>query len=711
MRRLNPTGVGVADDRAQLGRRPAAGSGPPRRPRPHRRRAAQPRRPAPPAARAPRPHVRPADARAPPGGVRGNPLFAIELGRALLRTGEDAAPGRPLPVPETLRDLISDRLDTVSVHGPPGAAGGRRRAEPDARDGRGDASTSTRSARRRPPAWSRSATVGWCRPTRWWRRPATRRHPPPNAAPCTRRSPSWPATSRSGPATSPCRRRRVTTTWPRRCTNAATQAAERGANDSAVDLARLAVDHTADGRRAAVGPAAAARRSPVPHRRQRGTAVATLERVRTARSTGSPRPGPCACSPGSRGRRARPRREPTWCARASRCSGPDDPPALLAELHTTMAGVLLQRPPGQRRAQRGGARAALEHGRPRPAAARRRDGARRPRPTSSSAGGSTRIATCGRGPARAADRGAAARRGRAGLPRGRPASTPIGSTRPARSCWRCSSGRRPRTRARCRTRSATCRSSRCGRGTGRRPKRGPAATSSWPSGWGRPRSCARRTSTSRCSRRTGGRRGGRELAEELLAEAEPDGDIWSEASASGPARPGVRDRRRRSRCGQHLGRWNDLYLEIGLLEPGRRRLMGDYLEALVAVRGGGRGRGAPRRVRGAVAHSSTGRPDSARRRACGPSSGRSRATSTAPSTAVSEGIGRLRAGRPAVRPGPAASRRGRAPPPHPPEEGGPDGARRRPRAPSCELGAATLRGPGGRRARPDRPGIGRHAST
>jgi DNA-binding CsgD family transcriptional regulator len=40
----------------------------------------------------------------------GNPFFAIEIGRALIRLGSDHVPGDPLPVPGTLRGLIADRL-------------------------------------------------------------------------------------------------------------------------------------------------------------------------------------------------------------------------------------------------------------------------------------------------------------------------------------------------------------------------------------------------------------------------------------------------------------------------------------------------------------------------------------------------------------------------------------------------------------------------
>ena len=40
----------------------------------------------------------------------GNPFFALEIGRALVRSGSDAVPAGALPVPETLRELVRDRL-------------------------------------------------------------------------------------------------------------------------------------------------------------------------------------------------------------------------------------------------------------------------------------------------------------------------------------------------------------------------------------------------------------------------------------------------------------------------------------------------------------------------------------------------------------------------------------------------------------------------
>jgi DNA-binding CsgD family transcriptional regulator len=50
----------------------------------------------------------------------GNPLFALEIARALTRRGVRPAPGEPLPVPEDLQELLGARLAAL----PPGAADG-----------------------------------------------------------------------------------------------------------------------------------------------------------------------------------------------------------------------------------------------------------------------------------------------------------------------------------------------------------------------------------------------------------------------------------------------------------------------------------------------------------------------------------------------------------------------------------------------------------
>ncbi|MCW5253138.1 helix-turn-helix transcriptional regulator [Streptomyces sp. SHP 1-2] len=45
----------------------------------------------------------------------GNPLFALELGRALAESPAAPRPGEPLPVPTSLRDLVLSRLDMLSA--------------------------------------------------------------------------------------------------------------------------------------------------------------------------------------------------------------------------------------------------------------------------------------------------------------------------------------------------------------------------------------------------------------------------------------------------------------------------------------------------------------------------------------------------------------------------------------------------------------------
>ena len=45
----------------------------------------------------------------------GNPFFALEIGRALIREGVRLKAGEPLPVPEDLQALLRDRLETLSV--------------------------------------------------------------------------------------------------------------------------------------------------------------------------------------------------------------------------------------------------------------------------------------------------------------------------------------------------------------------------------------------------------------------------------------------------------------------------------------------------------------------------------------------------------------------------------------------------------------------
>jgi DNA-binding CsgD family transcriptional regulator len=44
------------------------------------------------------------------GVTGGNPFFALELGRELMRAGERLTPGRPLPIPGSLKELLGSRL-------------------------------------------------------------------------------------------------------------------------------------------------------------------------------------------------------------------------------------------------------------------------------------------------------------------------------------------------------------------------------------------------------------------------------------------------------------------------------------------------------------------------------------------------------------------------------------------------------------------------
>jgi DNA-binding CsgD family transcriptional regulator len=49
----------------------------------------------------------------------GNPLFAVELGRALVNRGGSAGLGEPLPVPDRLRPLLAERLARLPAHANP----------------------------------------------------------------------------------------------------------------------------------------------------------------------------------------------------------------------------------------------------------------------------------------------------------------------------------------------------------------------------------------------------------------------------------------------------------------------------------------------------------------------------------------------------------------------------------------------------------------
>jgi DNA-binding CsgD family transcriptional regulator len=46
---------------------------------------------------------------------RGNPYYALEIARAIMRSGEMVGPGRPLPIPESLSGLTSERIATLPL--------------------------------------------------------------------------------------------------------------------------------------------------------------------------------------------------------------------------------------------------------------------------------------------------------------------------------------------------------------------------------------------------------------------------------------------------------------------------------------------------------------------------------------------------------------------------------------------------------------------
>ena len=60
----------------------------------------------------------------------GNPFYALELAASLLRTGRSVVPGEPLPIPGRLRELIGERLVTLSPAGKKAALSAAALAQP-----------------------------------------------------------------------------------------------------------------------------------------------------------------------------------------------------------------------------------------------------------------------------------------------------------------------------------------------------------------------------------------------------------------------------------------------------------------------------------------------------------------------------------------------------------------------------------------------------
>ena len=77
----------------------------------------------------------------------GNPFFALEIGRALARAGDERAFDDPLPVPSALQELVASRLARPFGHGQGGCPRRCHAFAPDGRRGRGGGG-STRDGRR-----------------------------------------------------------------------------------------------------------------------------------------------------------------------------------------------------------------------------------------------------------------------------------------------------------------------------------------------------------------------------------------------------------------------------------------------------------------------------------------------------------------------------------------------------------------------------------
>jgi DNA-binding CsgD family transcriptional regulator len=511
---------------------------------------------------------------------RGNPLFALELGRALLRSGAEAGPGRPLPVPESLRDLIAGRLDTVSptarrvllavaaaptptvevveqVTSAEGLAEAEATRLVEVRNGRvvsahplvaeacyEAASTADRRA-------VHAALAGLARGVE-----ERARH-----------------LALSGPVGAP----EVAATLH----EAATLAAERGAKDSAVDLARLAVEHTEPGdddrwpRLLLLGEL-------LFRTGDSAAAVAELEAVRIGSTDRL-----------SKARALQHLAHIAWEADTAERGvalaeeglallDPSDPVELRAALHTTLAGVLLS-----------DLEASADHS---AAALELLLSSSDPDPGLLSAALVQAASTdflVGRGLEEERYLRAAALEEQTVAPR------------LAEGALACLAADRKYADHLDRARADLL--ALLGRAESEDESSVPYALSHLPQlelwagnwdeaeGWARRHlELAERMGQSAQLRQAnfnlalvasyrGEGASARGLAEELLSDARADGDTWSEASACALLGFVSASDGDPAGAARHLGRWNDIYLAMGLVEPGRRRLMADYLESLVSI--------------------------------------------------------------------------------------------------------------------------------
>ena len=135
----------------------------------------------------------------------GNPLYAIEIARALELSGRAPEAGAPLPVPDSLRGVLRERLKALDAATRDVLLAVALMAEPDQAAVAGAVgSEDVARAARRP-------VFGW--PTRSWGRSCTRTPPKSAGATCIVVWPRSRTTRRSEPGTSPRRSRSPTRRW------------------------------------------------------------------------------------------------------------------------------------------------------------------------------------------------------------------------------------------------------------------------------------------------------------------------------------------------------------------------------------------------------------------------------------------------------------------------------------------------------------------
>jgi DNA-binding CsgD family transcriptional regulator len=511
---------------------------------------------------------------------RGNPLFAIELGRALLRSGVEIGPGRPLPVPESLRDLIAGRLDTVSPAArrvllavaaaptPPldvveamldleALAEAEEANLVEVRNGRVVsahpliAEACYESATTADRRTTHAALAGLARGVE-----EQARH-----------------LALSGPAGDP----RVATTLH----DAATQAAERGANDSAVELARLTVEHTATGEDAR-WPRLLLLGDLLFRTGDSGAAVTALEEVRAGAADRVTRARALRLLAHVAWETDTPEAGAALTEEALALLGPDDPAEERAALHTTMAGLLIT-----------DLEAAAAHS------------AEALALLSATADPDPGVLAAALTQAAANDflvgRGLDAAR----YERAIELEAQTVSPRLAESALACRAADRKYADHIDDARADMLELLR--RAEAEDESSVPYALSHlpqlelWAGNWDEAEAWARRHLD--LAERTGqtaqlrqanfnlalvaSYRGdgsaARALAEDLMVAALAAGDAWSEASACVLIGFVCSSEGDSAGAAAQLGRWNEIYLAMGLVEPGRRRLMAEYLEALVAV--------------------------------------------------------------------------------------------------------------------------------